>query len=80
MTSGRKRLIVDFDEDLPADLDHVDTGVFDLVIVRFRFRYIGSTNSYLDVSVDLLEASWVVELLGAHARQIRFWEIGRAHV
>ena len=74
MSHARKRLIVDFDEDLPEGLDEIDFGAIDLVIIRFRYRYIGSSNSYLDVAVDLLEASWIAELLGARARQIRVWE------
>ncbi|MFC3068816.1 hypothetical protein [Phenylobacterium soli] len=77
MSRTRKRLIVDFDEDLPEHLDELPVGGLDLVLVRFRYRFIGSSNSYLDVATDLLEASWIAEVLGAHARRMRLW-MGRS--
>lgn len=70
MGAKGETLKVDLSKDLPADLAKIDFSSVQRVVVCFRLSTFGSTNSLLDISNDLLEASWVLERLARRAQRI----------
>ena len=69
-----KRYVCDLADALPADfaeIDFTDLGEMEILIPLPSF---GSSNSYIDICSDLLDAAWIAERLALHAKDIRVSE------
>lgn len=66
----KKTLEIDFGDYPEIDFSTLDIGSHDEVRVAIPFSYLGSSNSYVDVCVDFLHASWAVERLASCAKGV----------
>lgn len=70
MSGARQTLTIDLSNNLLDDLTLTDFTQFPKVIVKFPLSSFGVTNSLLDISADLLDASWILEQLARKAVRI----------
>jgi hypothetical protein len=77
--SEPRHRIFDLAEALPADLDQLDFSSLSKIEIIIPLPSFGSSNSYIDICSDLLDAAWIVERLALHADVIRVLEGGNSY-
>lgn len=58
---------IDFSEEVEPQLAEIDVAAAPSLVVHIPLQFIGSANSYLDICQDIINASWAVETIAAHA-------------
>lgn len=68
-TTGAEQntLEIQLGNQIGKELNTTDRGSITTLIVHIPLRYIGSSNSYVDVCQDIVDTSWTVETLAALA-------------
>ncbi|WP_027161931.1 restriction endonuclease [Mesorhizobium sp. WSM1293] len=66
-----RTLEIDLGEEFEMDLATLDPHAYDRIFVYVPLPSFGSTQSYRDICGDLLDASWAIERMAAHAKCVR---------
>lgn len=69
----------DLAEALPTDLDQIAFSSLSKIEIVIPLPSFGSSNSYIDICADLLDAAWIVERLAPHAKAIHVIEGGKSY-
>lgn len=69
--ANARMLEIDLGEEMEMDLGTLDPLAYDRIVVYVPLPTFGSTQSYLDICGDLLDASWAIERMAAHAKCVR---------
>lgn len=77
--SQSQHRVYDLAEALPADLDQLDFSDLSKMEIVIPLPSFGSSNSYIDICSDLLDAAWIVERLAPHAKAIHVIEGGKCY-
>ncbi|MGR9461161.1 restriction endonuclease (plasmid) [Rhizobium leguminosarum] len=70
-SANARILEIDLGEESEVDLRTLDPEAYDLIVVYVPLPTFGSTQSYRDICGDLLDASWAIERMAAHATSVR---------
>lgn len=62
-----RTLEIDIGEEFEVDFGQIEADAYDRICVYVPLPSFGSTQSYRDISGDLLDASWAIERIAAHA-------------
>lgn len=73
-TVSAQQRVFDLVEALPTDLDQLDFSSLSKIEIVIPLPSFGSSNSYIDICADLLDAAWIVERLAPHAKAIQVIE------
>lgn len=69
---GNTRILkIHLGEELEIDPAGLDPKAYDQIVVYVPLPTLGSTQSYLDICGDLLDASWSIERMAAHAKSVK---------
>lgn len=77
--SQSQHRVYDLTEALPADLDQLDFSALGKIEIVIPLPSFDSSNSYIDICSDLLDAAWIVEHLAPHATAIHVVEGGKSY-
>jgi len=77
--SYARQCVYDLAEALPADFDELDFSNLAEMEIVIPLPSFGSTNSYIDICADLLDAAWIAERVAIHAKAIRVIEGDRSY-
>lgn len=64
-------LEIDLGEEFEIDQGSLDPKAYDQIVVYVPLPTFGSTQSYIDICGDLLDASWAIERMAARAKSVK---------
>lgn len=69
--ANERTLEIDLGDEFEMDLRTFDPKAYDRIVVYVPLPTFGSTQSYRDICGDLLDASWAIERMAAHAKSAK---------